>query len=298
MGGEVLGIIMGISASLSWALAAVFYRKSMGKLLNPLITNVFRVPLAVLVLFLILVLSGNLGSFLDTVSNVQLFLMLIFGTIIMNIFGDGFYLLSLRNIGVSYAYPLSYTYPILVAILALVLLNEELFLSLIVGALVGILGIWLISSGGKESRVRKFSFSKGIVYAILASLSWSFGIVLYKVLVEGLNPIIVGTWKLILLFLISSPSLLLVKSSEEIELEKNAIKYALVGGVFGVGVGDWFFYISMDNIGAAFSSALTTSSPLLSLLLAKIFLNEKITPKKATGTTLIIIGIILIILRF
>ena len=296
MGSVLIGISMGLLAAFSWAIAAVFYRRSVGKLLNPLIVNVFRTPLAVVVLVFILIFTSNLPLFLNVVDNIFLFFMLILGTIVMNIFGDGFYLLSLRNIGVSIAYPLSYTYPILVAILAAVFLGEKIFFSLILGAIIGIVGIWFISSGKKEE-TGKYSFTMGIIYAISASLSWSVGIILYKILIEGLNPIVVGTWKLVFLFLISSPSLLLARYPSEIDFEGKAIKYALIGGVFGVGIGDWFFYISMDNVGAAFSAALTTSSPLLSLLLASVFLGEKVTYRKTVGTILIVIGIILITLR-
>ncbi|MEX2689031.1 MAG: EamA family transporter [Candidatus Njordarchaeum guaymaensis] len=78
------------------------------------------------------------------------------------------------------------------------------------------------------------------------------------------------------------------------EIDKKTLIIAMIGGIFGIGVGDWFFYLSLANIGASVTSALTTSSPLLSLFLAFILLKEKITWKQILGTILIIAGVLII----
>ena len=61
-------------------------------------------------------------------------------------------------------------------------------------------------------------------------------------------------------------------------------------------MGDWFLYISLSKIGAARATALTTSAPLLSLLLATIILKEKVSKRQVLGTILIIVGVILVLM--
>lgn len=289
---------MALLASFSWAFAAILYRKALFKSTNPLITNCLRTPIAILVLFCILILSGNLATFLASIYEPNIILVLLIATIIMNIIGDTLYLISIRDVGVSIAYPLSYTYPIMVALIASIILKEKINIFLIFGTVLGILGVWLISQ--KTSNGNKISSSNfiiGISSAIGASFSWSVGIVIFRIAVSNADPINVGTIKLLLLFMLSSPSIILKHEDVKKTIDKRTLMFAMVGGIFGVGIGDWFFYISLASVGAAIAAALTTSAPLLSVILAYLILKEKIVKKQIIGTILIVIGVLIISLK-
>jgi len=58
-------------------------------------------------------------------------------------------------------------------------------------------------------------------------------------------------------------------------------------------VGDWLFYVGLDEIGASLAATITTSSPMMSLLLAIILLKERMNAKQAFGVLLIILGVLL-----
>ena len=295
-----LGITMALLASLSWALAAVFYRKALTRITNPLVTNFLRTPLAIIVLLIISVCMGSYNLLITSLSQLDVALSLFIATIVMNIIGDTLYLVSIRNVGVSVAYPVSYSYPILVAILALIFLHEEIYPTLIIGTIIALTGVWLISQNTSEEseNIREYSFLSGIIAALGAATSWSIGIILFRILVGSINTVIVGIIKLLFLLILSSPAVLTNINYIKNEVNNRILLFALVGGLFGVGVGDWFFYISLYNLGAAIAAALTTSSPLLSLILAFLILHEKITKKRFVGTILIILGVILISLKY
>lgn len=295
-----LGITMALLASFSWALAAVFYRKALTRITNPLVTNFLRTPLAIIVLLIISVCMGSYNLLITSLSQLDVALSLLIATIVMNIIGDTLYLVSIRNVGVSVAYPVSYSYPILVAILALIFLREEIYPTLIIGTIIALTGVWLISQNISEEseNIREYSFVLGIIAALGAATSWSIGIILFRVLVGSINTVIVGIIKLLFLLILSSPAVLTNVNYIKNEVNNRILLFALVGGLFGVGVGDWFFYISLYNLGAAIAAALTTSSPLLSLILAFLILHEKITKKRFVGTILIILGVILISLKY
>jgi len=243
---------------------------------------------------------GSYNLLITSLSQLDIALSLLIATIVMNIIGDTLYLVSIRNVGVSVAYPVSYSYPILVAILALIFLREEIYPTLIIGTIIALTGVWLISQNSSEEsgNIREYSFLSGIIAALGAATSWSIGIILFRILVGSINTVIVGIIKLLFLLILSSPAVLTNINYIKNEVNNRILLFALVGGLFGVGIGDWFFYISLYNLGAAIAAALTTSSPLLSLILAFLILHEKITKKRFVGTILIILGVILISLKY
>ncbi|MHA1665683.1 MAG: DMT family transporter, partial [Candidatus Njordarchaeales archaeon] len=247
MGNTIFGIIMGLSASISWASAAVLYRKALQKSTNPFITSLIRTPIALFTLLLITIFNGKLPLISGILSSISSLLILMLATFVMNILGDTLYLLSIRNVGVAMGYPISYTYPILVAILAWIILGETLNSILFIGIILGVLGVWLISQKSADSKLEKqqYGFLAGILAAIGASLSFSIGIIIFRIAVTDLDPILVAVVKLFFLILMCSPIVLLKLDQARREIDKKTLIIAMIGGFFGIGVGDWFFYLSL-----------------------------------------------------
>jgi len=300
MGSGIIGFIFALLAAFSWALAATFYRRALLEDVNPLVTNLLRIPLALVFLVAYSSLTGELVYMFGYFSDFRVIAILFIATFIMNVIGDTTYLLSIRNVGVSVAYPISYSYPLLVALIASFFLDEKLYLSLFAGTFIAIIGIWLLSKKNKSISViksRKKRFIIGILSAFCASLSWSIGIVIFKISVMKVKPISVAIIKLILLFIMVSPSIKINYSFIKLNLNRVTLLFALIGGLFGIGIGDFFFYMSLNNIDASISAALTTVSPLFTLLLAVIYLREEIKLNQVIGTTLIVLGVTLVYFR-
>jgi len=300
MEGEVLGTLMAILASLSWATAAVLYRKALMRFSNPLITNGLRVPLAILTLLLIAFVMTGAEPIIYLLTHTDVLLLVFVATLIANVVGDTLYLVAIRNVGVSTGYPLSYTYPLMVAVLAAVFLREHIYLSLIAGTAIAILGVWLLSqkpSGNNESEIGRYSFAAGVVAALGASLSWSVAIVVLKVVVMGADPIAAAIFKLIFILVLVSPVMLVKHEEVRRNVDKRTLMFAMAGGIFGIGVGDWFLYVSLKMIGAARAAALTTSAPLLSLILAVLILKERVVVRQVFGTVLVVTGVLMVVLK-
>ena len=297
-----MGIVANISAAFFWSLAAIFYRMATREGLNTVIANILRTPLAISFLFLVIYLGGKLYLLSLSFMDFEYLTVLAVATLVMNIVGDTLYLEAIKRVGVSTAYPLAYSYPIMVSILAYLILNEVITFSLIAGLLSGFFGIWFISksSSFKENYAanqRKFQL-KGIFIALGAALSFSLGIVLFTVSVKNFDPLITGFDKLVLLVAMISPlSYNAFRRESDHPIDCGKVKYALIGGLFGVGVGDWLFYVGLNNVGASISSVITNSSPMISLILSRALLREKITKNQVLGTILIVVGVIIVALR-
>ncbi len=287
---QAIGLMSAIGASLFWAVAAAFYKLSMENEVNPFLVNFLRIPLAILFIFVILIVEGQVTLLCLALENSSFIFYLFLATLVMNIVGDTMYLVSIRKTGVSIAYPLSYSYPILVALLASIILGESLTVNLVAGLLFGVTGVWFISSTkAKSVRINLL----GVVAALVASLSWSLGIILFALSVMEVNPLVTGFYKLVFLTVLVSPfTTYFIKESPNIKRRNTLI--GMFGGLLGIGVGDWLFYVSLDNVGASISATLTTSSPLLSMVISYFYLKEKVNSIQILGTICIIIGVIIV----
>jgi drug/metabolite transporter (DMT)-like permease len=70
----------------------------------------------------------------------------------------------------------------------------------------------------------------------------------------------------------------------------------LLNGVLSMGAGGWWFLYSLDTIGAAMTSVLTSTSPLFVLPLSVKFFKEKLTRKLVLGVALSVGGVALVFL--
>ena len=131
----------------------------------------------------------------------------------------------------------------------------------------------------------------GVVYALIAGLFWGTSPVLVK---RGLVHASVSAATLIqqatILFT------LLVAALLEGDLFKgNVSRLTLivfsVTGVVGAYLGRTLFVRSVDQIGASRAQSLNNSSPLVTVLLAALFLGEPLTLKVFAGVILIISGV-------
>ena len=290
MSSQLIGVLSALGSALFWAIAAVFYRLSMKNDISPFLVNFLRIPLAILFISVVLLVEGQISLLYLALGNSSFVFYLFLATFVMNIVGDTMYLVSIKKTGVSIAYPLSYSYPIMVALLASFILGESLTVNLIVGVMLGVTGVWLISrKKGESVNVNIF----GVIAALLASFSWSLGIILFALSVMEMNPLVTGFYKLVFLTVLVSPSAVyLIKKDANISGRNMLI--GMFGGLLGVGIGDWLFYVSLDNIGASVSAALTTSSPLLSLVVSHLYLNEKVDKIQILGTVSIVMGVLIV----
>ncbi|MHA1506816.1 MAG: DMT family transporter [Candidatus Asgardarchaeia archaeon] len=286
----IFGSFMAFLASSFWALGAILYRKAMIRSSDSMLMNGLRAPGNVILLSLILLILGKLDELYSTILNLDSMVIIFLATFIAIIIGDSIYLLSLNRVGVSVAYPIAYSYPIYVSLLASSILGEELTLKLMLGLILSVSGVWAFSSYKRE--VEKEGRTFGILLAFLTSLLWAVAIVIFRMSVFSADPIVVSLLKNTLLLIVYGP-LILLRLKDVREMDKKTIFHISLGGMISVGLGDWFLYISLSEIGATRAALMTTFTPVMSILLAYFILKESITKRQILGTIFIILGIIL-----
>jgi uncharacterized membrane protein len=77
-------------------------------------------------------------------------------------------------------------------------------------------------------------------------------------------------------------------------LATPAIGYFIAGGIFAPAIGQTLGYIGMERIGVARSTPIVNTSPIFSSLFAVIFLGEVWPLQNIAGTSLVILGVIIL----
>ena len=212
--------------------------------------------------------------------------------------GDLVYLISQERIGVSYAFPIANTYPILTYIVAIFLVNEPI-ISRLVGIIIAVIGVTLISREQAEKNQRegvaKFD-AIGIGLAFFAALFWAFGTVLLQIGVTGIDPIDANFIRMLFGGIIFVPLFLgSIKVGMRPPTRRSA-KIIIAAGFLGMTMGSLLYTYTVKLIGAPIAALLGSTSPLFAVPISVIFLREKFSLRSIIGVMFTVIGVMLVIL--
>ncbi len=141
----------------------------------------------------------------------------------------------------------------------------------------------------------KFSQNKvliGVLLAVLATIIWSGNFIIARGVIEEIPPVTLAFYRWVTATLILLP-FVWNTIRKEWPLVKNRLWYFILAAVAGVTLFNTFVYIA-GHYSDAINLALigTTSSPIMSVILARIFLNEKITWLRVLGLLVCIAGVL------
>ncbi|MEM2189358.1 MAG: DMT family transporter [Nitrososphaerota archaeon] len=285
---RMLGEALALLAAFCWAAGAGFYKSSM-RSVNPIGLNFIRSIPATIFLFLMVLLLGSPNSLLmlDTVIAGQI----IVASIISWLIGDTLYFLGLRNIGVSRAVPIAYSYPIFLLPMSAWFLGEPFSLEVILGTLMIVAAIWLISRslepGGASGDERI-----GLAASLLTSLFWAIGIALFKRVMPMVDPIFLAFFRmLVLLPFLGLYSMLSSNTRASIlSMRGKEMIFASIGGILGVGLGDMLYLIGLDLSRANIVGPLSATTPIFAGIIAAVRLRERPGLETILGIILITVG--------
>jgi drug/metabolite transporter (DMT)-like permease len=212
-------------------------------------------------------------------------------------------MISLKLIGVARAVPVTCTYP-LFNLLWIALLGEgPITWSVVLGAVIIVLGIWLLSLEEERDMVdsQKKALVKGLAVALVTSLLWSLSIAMMGLAVKetpnlgdalAINSVRIFT--IGVSFAVSAP--IVDRGLGFLKMRKRTAALLIAGGIVALGLG-WFL-LAYSFISTPQSQAIPISSatPLFSTLAGILLLHENINAKNALGSIMVVAGIFIIFL--
>lgn len=292
----MIGEFTALGAALSWTVSAVLYKEALAKT-RPISANIVRLGCTSMFLLVLLAVLGRLDV-LTSLSWYAVVLAGISGVIGLGL-GDTLYLTSLKLLGVARAVSITCVYPLFNVLWAIFIVKEAVTLPVVAGAVMIVLGIWLLSGEQKETQaVNKKALFKGVFFALATALAWSISIALIDMAVTlpeagSLDhAFAVNTVRVIAIavsLLVLSP--LVDREFEFLKMEKRTVTALVSGGVVALGVGWFLLAYSFLHISQSEAVPISSTTPLFSTFAGIAFLNEKITVKNALGSLMVVIGI-------
>lgn len=293
------GELAALSAAFLWAIASVVWSK-VGQRIGPLELNFLKGAIAIVFLVITLLLSEQT---LPAIDPLAFWLLLLSGVIGIAI-ADTALFAALNSLGARRTLLLKILTSPLVALIALVFLQETLSVAAWCGIFLTLLGVaWVVSERVPGTNGKEEFFWQGILWAMVSTVGDAIGAILSRLALTQttINPLwstlIRLTTALILLLI-----WILIKTQKirENQIQKYqpvfTIKLWLIitfTSFIGTYLGIWLKEISLKFAPAGIAQTLNATSPLFVLPIA-ILLGEKISFRAIAGVLLALVGIALL----
>jgi len=166
-----LGVVCALGSALTWAVVSLLAR-NLSDQFNSITINAIRSTLGGGIVLSLVLLQGGGAALLTLSPPVIVFLAL--SVLVAVGVGDTLFFEGTRTLGVAVAMTVSMSYPLITALLAVLLMGETLTLRLALGILLTLGGLALIVTGGKSPEADRSDRSRfGLVAASVAAVAWA-----------------------------------------------------------------------------------------------------------------------------
>jgi DME family drug/metabolite transporter len=278
----VIGYLAIITASVIWSITPALVSR-FSRYIKPFIFTALRAVIATLTLVPIAFLNNF--SYVP-LQSYALVLIIVSGLLGPGI-GDACYTKAIQRVGGSLAVVLSYIYIFIAQFMAVAFLGEFMSISLIIGSVLAFVGIVVAVSSNNFGRVD----IQGIIYSLIAALSWSSAAVMVRLVLNYADTFTVTLYRLAVTAVILSPIAIFLEGIPGKRVIKQLIFVATVTGILGFSLGVYLFVYSISTVGVSATAMATALTPVLSQITTKLLAGERPTKENVVGASLISIGI-------
>ncbi|MEK5382695.1 DMT family transporter [Niallia sp. FSL W8-0635] len=182
--------------------------------------------------------------------------------------------------------------PLITALLARVILKEKITRNLIIGSIIALLGVYFVLSANG-----RFQYNIGDILLFGATVTFSCNLIFVRMLSKGISPLIITTYSFLIASLMFDPFILV---SVDINWNQPLIMWliAFLSVLIGQGITTLMWNNTMQSVGAAKSTVVLNLQPIITLLLDYWIYDTKISILQLIGTTLVIYGVLLSVIRY
>lgn len=134
----------------------------------------------------------------------------------------------------------------------------------------------------------------GEAFSILSAMAWAFGVILFKRLGEKLPPLALNLRKNLLVLVVLLPMVLGWHGLALPALSRGEVLVCLLSGLIGITVADTLYFRALNSIGAARMGIVGNFFSPFVIVLAVVFLGERLTLPQMAGFVLVSAGVLVI----
>lgn len=283
-----------LACGFMWAANSLILR-TQARQLQPRLVNMIRCGAGGVLLCLALPLGGPVANLLQVplVEWGLLFGSLLFGVVL----GDTGYIGALKEVGVSRTMPIAGTYPLATLLFEWIFFDHAGGLGLLAGASLVVAGvICMTSRPTSASSEHPTRFGVGVALALGASLCWGLSCALLKPASAHMSGIHANAVRMPLVVLILFLSIALPSGLDSMrKLKPKSVLIVAASGGVSMGLVGILFVEALKDGSATKIVTLTSTSPLFALIMAVIFLKEKLNARVLVGSALCLCGVFLVL---
>jgi len=291
----LIGSLIGLLTAFLWAISTNVY-KTQSKEATPIAIAALKMWAAMAFMTFIVMLPFRTTPFYVPFESL---LVLVISVAISLVVGDMLYLTAQERIGVSYAFPISSTYPIYTYMIAIIFLSETIIISRFVGIIVAVIGVSLISreqaAHNESQNLSKFDVL-GIGLSLIAAVCWAFGSILLQIGVTDIEPIDANFVRMLFGGAIFVPIVLTAVNRGMPKPTRRATKIIVGAGFLGMTMGSLLYTYAVKLVGASIAALLGSTSPLFAVPISILILKESISRRSIFAVLLTVLGVALVII--
>lgn len=295
----MLGAGIAILTALAWAGSSIILKLLTAKI-DTLSLNTLRLWVGSLILLAFITLSGRGADFIET-PLLPLVYVIASGIIAMAI-GDSIYIKSLSVLDASIAFPIAQcSFPVLTVLVAVFLLGESFTWVTGAGAVLVVLGIYLIAAAGKRAKIPSLQEAvsgKGVIFALMAAAAWTAAAAMLKIGVTGIDAFVAAGIRISVSAIVLSFFALRRRKKGTLQFRQYGLRSLILAagaGILAYGVAGVGYVTAMQLIGAGRTVLLTATAPLFLVPFSILILKERPTRYTIAGIFVCVGGICLVV---
>jgi drug/metabolite transporter (DMT)-like permease len=293
-------VTFALLTALAWSIASLFFKKA-GEYIAPVPLNIVNCAVGMV---LMLTMSAITDTSFDATATWREVWTLIASGAVGICIADVLYLVCLNDLGAGRAAIVETTYSPFAVLGAYLYLGERMTARDVIGALLVLSSIVLVGLEARSTEghapLGKARVARGIVAGVLATAGWALAILAVKPVVAthdvrwaALVRLSGGLGASVLVCLLRPQWM---RETVRAFKPQPGWKYAIAAGVFGMFVSMQLWVAGFKYAKASSAAVLNQTSTLFIVILAAMFLREKLTPMKIAAVLLGFAGSALVVL--
>jgi len=295
---KMVGIGIALFTALGWAVNSVIVKYISGKM-DSFSINMLQLWSGSIILVAIVFLSGRGHDYIHT--PVQSLIFLAIAGLLGMAVGNTVYVKSLSFIDVSRAFAIAMcAFPMLATVVAILLLAEPFTWVNVVGAILVVVGLYLMVVLGRRRTATAVAGSnslKGVALAFLAAVLWMMGTIALRLGATEIDAFIAAAIRVPIAAMALTGLRFSQKRREALQFEKYGLRTVgllVAAGVLQYGVAAIGYVVAIQMLGAGRAVLITAVAPIFVLPFSIFLLKEKPTIWAIGGVVLSVLGVILV----
>lgn len=288
-----IGEIAALFTAFSWTLVGIFFGEA-SKRIGSVSVNFIKLIFGFI--FLSITAFITRGLMFPTDASLHAWTWLTLSGIIGFFIGDYFMLKAYIEVGVRISLLMMATSPPMAALFGFIFLGEKISLVGIFGMSITMAGIVIVimskDTSGQKVKIRYST--RGLFYAFLGAFGQAVGLIFSKVGLGDYNTFAATQIRIIAGFISFAIFVTIRKQWGSIRLaikDRQAIKYTLLGSIFGPFIGVTLSLVAIKYTSAGIASTITSITPITIIPFSIFLFKEKIRPLEIMGAFVSVIGV-------